>query len=62
MIRISFLSFQPDGSPPGGEDYLIDAEVGGAGMYAQARTGHSRFIRPRYLDLAIRIGTGFIGA
>lgn len=48
MIRISFLSFQPDAIPPSGKDYLIDVEVEGAGVYARGRNGHSRFIEPRY--------------
>jgi len=60
-IRINFLSFVPDAVPPGGADYLFDAEVEGPGVYAQARTGHSRFIKPRYLDLVVRNGTRFIG-
>jgi len=60
-IRINFLSFIPDVTPPGGEDYLFDAEAEGPGVYAQARTGHSRFIKPRYLDLVIRNGTRFVG-
>jgi len=61
VIRINFLSFVPDATPPGGEDYLFDAEAEGPGVYAQARTGHSRFIKPRYLDLVIRNATRFIG-
>jgi len=61
VIRINFVSFVPDATPPGGEDYLFDAEAEGLNMYAQARTGHSRFIKPRYLDLVIRNGTHFIG-
>ena len=61
MIRINFVSFVPDATPPGGQDYLFDAEAEGPSVYAQARTGHSRFIKPRYLDLVVRNGTGFIG-
>jgi len=61
VIRINFLSFVPDATPPGGQDYLFDAEAEGPSVYAQARTGHSRFIKPRYLDLVIRNGTSFIG-
>lgn len=61
VIRINFVSFVPDATPPGGEDYLFDAEAEGPGVYAQARTGHSRFIKPRYLDLVIRNGMLFIG-
>jgi hypothetical protein len=60
-IRINFLNFIPYRTPPGGNDYLIDAEVQGPGVYAQARTGHSRFFAPRYLDLTIRNGEQFIG-
>jgi len=61
-IRINFVSFIPDNTPPGGEDYLFDAEATGPNIYAQARTGHSRFIKPRYLDLVVRNGKQFIGA
>lgn len=60
-IRVNFLSFVPDNSPPGGEDYLFDGEVVGTSIYAQDRTGHSRFIEPRYLDLVIENGTQFMG-
>jgi len=60
-IRINFVNFIPDNTPPGGEDYLFDAEATGPNIYAQARTGHSRFIKPRYLDLVIRNGKQFIG-
>lgn len=60
-IRVNFLSFVPDNSPPGGEDYLFDGEAVGTDIYAQDRTGHSRFIEPRYLDLIVQNGTQFIG-
>ena len=62
IIRVNFLAFIPDNSPPGGEDYLLDVEVEGSEIYSQARTGHSRFIKPRYLDLVIRNGMPFMGA
>jgi len=61
VIRINFLTVTPDAVPPGGEDYLFDAEAVGTNIYAQDRTGHSRFIEPRYLDLVIENGTQFIG-
>ena len=60
-IRVNFVSFVPDNVPPGGEDYLIDCEAVGTDIYAQARTGHSRFIEPRYLDLVVPNGVQFIG-
>lgn len=60
-IRIDFLNFTPWNLPPGGSDYLFDAEVQGPGVYALARTGHSRFFAPRYLDLVIPDGEQFIG-
>jgi len=61
VIRINFVTFTPDAVPPGGEDYLFDAEAIGTNIYAQDRTGHSRFIEPKYLDLVIENGTQFIG-
>ena len=60
-IRVNFLSFVPDKNPPGGEDYLFDGEAVGTDIYAQARTGHSRFVEPRYLDLVVPNGVQFIG-
>ena len=60
-IRVNFVSFVPDNVPPGGEDYLIDCEAVGTDIYAQARTGHSRFIEPTYLDLVIPDGVQFMG-
>jgi len=61
VIRINFVTFTPNAIPPGGEDYLFDAEAVGTSIYAQDRTGHSRFIEPRYLDLFVQNGTQFIG-
>ena len=60
-IRVNFVSFVPDNVPPGGEDYLIDCEAVGTDIYAQARTGHSRFIQPTYLDLVVPDGVQFMG-
>ncbi len=60
-IRVNFLSFVPDSVPPGGKDFLIDCEAVGTDIYAQARTGHSRFIEPTYLDLVVPDGVQFIG-
>jgi len=59
VIRIWFLSFEPDDvplMPIAGEDYLFDVKVSwglGIESYVYGRTGHSRFVAPNYLDLSL---------
>lgn len=57
-VRINFLEFSTDHSSAAGDDYLFDVEIKSEekeGCYAQARTGHSRFIQPEYLDLSLPV-------
>lgn len=56
IVRIWFLSFEPDIIPVTGKDYLFDVKLSwGVGIesYVYGRTGHSRFIAPNYLDLSV---------
>ncbi|MCK4435268.1 hypothetical protein KAU87_00495 [Candidatus Bathyarchaeota archaeon] len=70
VIRVNFLDFTiwygiP---PPLPADYLFDVGVyileGGQRQYpsvSSTRTGHSRFIRPTYVELVIRNGSEYNG-
>ena len=51
VVRVSFLSFTQDATPASGNDWLIDVEISGGNCVAQGRTGHSRYVVPKYLDL-----------
>jgi len=56
VIRIWFLSFEPDNVPATGKDYLFDVKLSwglGIESYVYGRTGHSRFVSPNYLDLSV---------
>jgi len=56
VIRIWFLSIEPDNVPVTGKDYLFDVKLSwglGIESYVYGRTGHSRFIAPNYLDLSV---------
>jgi len=56
VVRIWFLSFEPDDIPVTGRDYLIDVKLSwasGVKAYVYGRTGHSRFVVPNYLDLSV---------
>jgi len=56
VIRIWFLSFEPDNIPATGKDYLFDVKLSwglGIESYVYGRTGHSRFVAPNYLDLSV---------
>jgi len=52
VIRVSFLTFTQDNMPSSGNDWLIDIEIAGGNCVAQGRTGHSRYVVPKYLDLS----------
>jgi len=55
VIRIWFLSFEPDSIPATGKDYLFDVKLSwgpGIESYVYGRTGHSRFVAPNYIDLS----------
>jgi len=56
VVRIWFLSFEPDDIPATGNDYLLDVKLSwgpSAESYVYGRTGHSRFVVPNYLDLSV---------
>jgi predicted nucleic acid-binding Zn-ribbon protein len=67
VVRLSFLSFEilgPTTPPPLPEDYLFDVGIyiaeGDQRLYpsiSSTRSGHSRFIRPTYVELAFRNGS-----
>lgn len=56
-IRVHILEFTPDSALA--DDWLIDGifDATGDGCDAVTRTGHSRFIRPRHLDLTISLNS-----
>jgi len=65
VIRVNFIRFEPHDHIVGDwtDDYLIDIGIFlGDVILAQGRTGHSRFIKPEYLDLVIRNGSKFVGS
>ena len=53
VVRVNFLTFTSDIVPPSGNDWLIDVELVGGSCAAQGRTGHSRYVVPRSLDLSL---------